>query len=445
MAIVTLPFNFAPREYQIPFMRAFDEGCTWAILVWHRRTGKDKTCLNVVAKEMMKRVGAYYYFFPTLVQGRAALWDGIDNDGFKLMDHFPPEIVKNVNKAEMKIELVNGSIFRILGADEFDGKMGTNPIMIVFSEYSLTNPRVYGYFAPIIAANGGKIIFNFTPRGENHAYDMYRLGLSSPECFVQVIKADESKVLTKEVLERERLRILTLNGDDALFWQEYFCSFKVPIAGAYYASHIQKAYEDGRIGKVPHDPRYPVSTAWDIGRTDSNAIWYYQKVAHEIRLIRYQETTGIGIHEIAPIVLETGKKENYVFNKNFGPHDLAQGEWGSAQNSRRDTAKNLGIDFELVAKLSIMDGIDAVRAIFSRCWFDEENCKDGINGLKNYTKKYEEEKKCFLKEPLHNWASHPADAFRYLAVAIDDTAGRKIEERKRERGLSSLNFNPETC
>lgn len=441
MTEITIPYNFGPRVYQVPFLRAIDDGCKRLIIVWHRRTGKDKTCLNAMIKQMLKRVGGYYYMFPTLVQGRAVLWDGIDNDGFKFLDHFPPQIVKRFNNQEMKIELNNGSIFRVLGADNFDGKMGTNPVMIVFSEYSLINPSVWGFFRPILAANDGIAVFNFTPRGENHAYDLYNLGDASDDWYTEILTASDTKILSADILERERREIKALNGDDALYWQEYFCDFSVPIAGAYYANQMQDAVAEGRICNIPYVATFPVETYWDIGRTDYTAIWFVQRIGADIRLIDYLQTTGVGIHEIAPLVLS----KKYVYSRHIAPHDIEQGEWGSAENSRRDTAQKLGINFEVAPMLSVQDGIDAARAILSRCWFDREKCADGISALKSYHKKYDEKRKYYQPIPEHDWSSHASDAFRYLAVSIDDRAyamPNKRDRYKRARSSYQYTGNP---
>ena len=161
MKYIPLPFNYSPRDYQMPFWAAMERGCKRAVLVWHRRTGKDKSCLNFLIREMSKRVGNYFYTFPEFAQGRAVLWDGIDRDGFKFLDHFPPEFIKSKNETEMKIECVNCSTFQIIGTDRFDKKIGANPMGIVFSEYSLQDPDVWGFFRPILAENNGWAIFNY--------------------------------------------------------------------------------------------------------------------------------------------------------------------------------------------------------------------------------------------------------------------------------------------
>ena len=163
---IDIPFNFTPREYQKPLINAMATGIKRAVCVWHRRAGKDKTAINYTIKEMLKRVGIYYYFLPTYQQGKKVIWDGIDGSGFKTMDHFPKEIIKKKNEAEMKIELKNGSLFQMVGTDNYDAIRGTNPVGCVFSEYSFQDPQVWDLIRPILRENGGWAIFVYCVTGD---------------------------------------------------------------------------------------------------------------------------------------------------------------------------------------------------------------------------------------------------------------------------------------
>ena len=416
MATVTIPHNFEPRDYQVPLLAAMDSGYTRGVVVWHRRAGKEKTCLaGVMVKKMLERVGTYFYVFPTFVQGRKVLWDGADKDGFRFLDHVPKELIDSINHTEMKVRLKNGSLLQVVGSDNFNSLMGTNPIGIVFSEYSLQDPICWGYFRPILMENGGWAIFNFTPRGENHAYLLYELAKADPaNWFVSLLTVDDTKIVPKDVLERERQEIIRLDGNDAIFQQENHCSFTAPISGSYYAAQITKAYRDGRVGRVPHETRLAVDTWWDLGINDRMAIWFTQAVGQELRVIDYMEGSGQGLpHYIAAL-----KEKPYVFGKHTAPHDIEVRELSSGK-TRRDTAAALGIRFEVAPKLPPVEGIDAARALFDKCWFDNEKCRDGLNALKSYRKQYDAKRKTFLNQPYHDWSSNGADAFRYLAVSID--------------------------
>lgn len=222
MTEITIPFKFRPREYQLPLLKALDKGIKRAIIVWNRRSGKDKVCFNYMVKKACERVGTYFYFLPEYTQARKVIWDNIDNDGFKMLDHIPPELIKKTNDTTLKVELVNGSIIQLLGADTFSKSgVGTNPIGVVMSEYSVNNPEVWNFIRPILAVNGGWIIFNFTPRGQNHAYKLLEMAKDNPEWFTEVLTVNETKVLSPEDIERERREGMS----EAMIDQEYFCKF----------------------------------------------------------------------------------------------------------------------------------------------------------------------------------------------------------------------------
>jgi len=411
-----MPHLFDPREYQIPLMGAMDDGFLRAVQVWHRRSGKEKTDLNIMAKKMCERVGSYFYVFPEFAQGRKVLWDGADKDGLRFLDHFPTELLAAPpNNTEMKLRYRNGSLLQIIGSDRYDSVLGTNPIGMIFSEYSLQDPACWGYFRPILAENGGWAIFNLTPRGENHAYDLWELAKADPvNWFTSLLTVDDTKAIDQEVLAQEKREIIRLYGNEALYQQEYHCSFTVPISGAYYAANLAKAYAEGRVGKVPHEPRISVDTWWDLGINDRMAIWFTQSVGQETRIIDYMEGSGHGLPHYIGLI----KEKPYVYGRHTAPHDIEVRELTNGK-SRRETAENLGIRFDVAPKLGLMDGIDDVRSLFDKCWFDAEKARDGLNALKNYRKQYDEKRKTYMNHPYHDWSSNGADAMRTMAVSID--------------------------
>ena len=216
-----IPHNFIPRDYQIPLLRALDNGTTRAIIVWNRRSGKDKTCWNYMIKKAMEKVGTYFYFLPTYSQAKKVIWDNIDNDGFRMLDHIPPEIRTSTNSVEQKITLVNGSMIQLIAADEFKKSgVGTNPVVVVFSEFSITNPEAWKYVSPILAVNKGWAIFNFTPRGMNHAHTLLQQYKDNPKWFTEILTNDQTKVLLGDALIEERM-----NNPQDFFEQEYYCKF----------------------------------------------------------------------------------------------------------------------------------------------------------------------------------------------------------------------------
>ena len=235
---VDIPYHYAPREYQLPFLRAMDSGFKRAVLCWHRRSGKDKSALQVVIKKMIERVGTYYYIFPTYNQGRKALWDGMDKDGFPLMKHFPDEIVKNRNDSEMRIELKNGSAFQIIGGDSIDNVVGTNPIGVVYSEYPVGQQRAWDLVRPILLENGGFAIFVFTPRGMNHGFKILQQAKDSDSWFYQVLTVADTNVMPTDELQEE---LKDMPRD--LFEQEYYCKF-IEGAGQFFRNIDACVYDD---------------------------------------------------------------------------------------------------------------------------------------------------------------------------------------------------------
>jgi hypothetical protein len=429
---IHLPHKFKARDYQLPILRALDDGCKRAVAVWHRRSGKDKVFINHMAKEMHRRVGGYYYFLPTYKQGKKIIWNGMDRAGFKFTDHIPEAIRKRTDNSDMLIELKNGSMFQVIGTDNVDSIVGTNPVGAVFSEWSLQNPIAWDFMRPILAENDGWAVFNYTPRGKNHGYTTLETARAFPETwYSEVLTVEKTKSISEEILAQERMEIIRKHGNDALYMQEYMCSFEVPIQGAYYAKQLMEAEKEGRISGVPYDPNTSVSTAWDLGIDDSMSIWFYQICGREIHFIDYYENSGEGINFYVKVLQD----KPYVYGKHLAPHDIKVRELTTGR-SRKETAKKLGIDFEVVAMLNINDGIDATRGILNRCWFDKIKCEKGLNALKSYHKEWDENNQVFMLKPKHDWSSHAADAMRTFAV------GHKEEIKQQEAVTEEVIVDP---
>lgn len=223
MGTLNLPHKFSPRQYQLPLLRALDNGIKRAVIVWHRRSGKDKVCFNYVGKKSFERVGTYFYFLPTYSQAKKVIWDNIDNDGFKMLDHIPKEVIKKTNATELKIELVNGSVIQLIAADEFEESgVGTNPIGVVFSEFSVTSERAWDFIRPILKINNGWAIFNYTPRGKNHAWKVLQIAKQNVDTwFSEVLTVKDTNILTEEEINQERKDGMP----EMMIEQEYYCQF----------------------------------------------------------------------------------------------------------------------------------------------------------------------------------------------------------------------------
>ena len=432
---IQIPFNFTPRPYQLPLLRAMDNGIKRAVLIAHRRSGKDKTLINLTVKKMLERVGTYFYFFPTYAQGKKILWDGMDKTGFKFLDHIPVDIRKRTNNTDMLIELLNGSIFQIVGTDNIDSIVGTNTIGCVFSEYALQNPAAWDFMRPILRENGGWAIFNYTPRGNNHGKKLYDMARNNPDWFCSLLTVDDTKdingnrIITDADIEEERRSGMS----EELIQQEYYCSFEAAIEGAYYAKEITNMRNSGRICNVPYDSSMPVFSVWDLGINDTMAIGFFQRTITELRMIDFYENKNNGLDHYAKVL----KDKPYVYSKHFAPHDIKVRELSDGK-SRLEKAEALGIKFEVVPSLSIEDGIEAARSALTKTYIDQNNCSRFLDCIVEYKKKWDEKNRVFGNKPLHDWTSNAADMFRYASIVIDQMKN-EIEKEDND------NFENQDC
>lgn len=422
-----------------------------AVCVWHRRAGKDLFAINLIATKVFERVGVYWHMLPTYKQGRAIVWNGFTKESRSFLSHFPNDIVASKNSTEMRITFKNGSIYQVVGTDNINSLVGTNPIGVVFSEYSLHDPAAFNYIRPILSENEGWALFIYTARGKNHGYKMLQQAQKNAvgkggNWFSQVLIAgsgpdatkreDGSPVISDEAIEDERKSGM----DESTIQQEYYCSFEAPLVGAYYAPQMiyLDKQEPKRFQKIPWDPKLPVQTSWDLGVDDSTSIWFSQIYGMEIRLIDYYENSGEGLAHYAKIL----KEKPYAYDTHYAPHDINVREFTTGK-SRLESARDLGIRFIMVGKHELQDGIEAVRSLLPRCWFDLDNCERGIAGLREYRKDFDEINKVYRNTPLHNWASHPSDAFRTFAWGLKiKKSGKKPKQTTTRDDYDYLKARP---
>ena len=421
MAKLTIPYNFQPRKYQIPLFKAFDSGVKRGVCVWHRRAGKDKCGLNVFIREMFKRKGQYYHLFPTARQARKAIWDGIDRDGLKVMDHFPKEVIASKNETDMKVTLTNGSIYQLVGTDMgLDWLVGTNPIGLLFSEYPIMSPKAWDFLRPIIRENDGIALFVYTPRGQNHGHRMFEMAQNNDQWFCSKLTVEDtrrdsdgedgSRVVSADDLEEERREGM----DEQMIEQEYYCSFHAAIPGAYFAKEMTRMETDGRICRVPWEPKLRTSTYWDLGIDDSMSVVFAQQHGQEVRIIDYYEASGEGL----PHFISAIKSKPYSYDSHNAPWDIEVRELTTGK-TRRETARSLGINFRVGKKVNKKEeAIEQARQLLHRCWMDRRKCEKLIAALRNYHKEYDDKNQVFKARPVHNWASHGADSFMELAMSI---------------------------
>ncbi len=408
---IVLPYQFEPRGYQLPAFEARDAGIKRLLLIWHRRAGKDKTCVNFMARETQERVGVYYYILPTYAQAKKVIWDGMDFEGYRFMNHFPRELWDGTpNQTEMKLRFINGSLFQLVGSDNIDSILGTNPVGVVFSEYSLQDPAAWDFLRPILLENKGWALFNGTPRGkQNHLYKLWVMAQSNPEWFVQRLGVNDTQAMSEADIQSER----ESGMEEELIQQEYYCSFEAGMSGSYYGTQMGEVAEDDRITEVPYEPELPVDTWWDLGMHDAAAIVFVQQVpgSREIRIINYHEASGEGLQYYVRYLHSLP----YVYGEHIAPHDIVVRELGTGK-SRLEVAQNLGLRFKVARKLTYEDGINAVRMMLPMCWFDREKTTHLVDALMNYHKQWDKKQRTWRDRPEHDWSSHAADAMRCGAV-----------------------------
>lgn len=474
--VITLPYRFEPREYQYPVLRYFDAmpNRQRAFLLAHRRTGKDLLAWNILIKESQKRVGTYWHVLPLLNQARKIIWTGSTKDGIPFLDFIPPPLIASKRDDDMSIRLKNGSLIQLVGADRIDSLMGSNPVGVNLSEFALMKPSVWDYLSPILNENDGWATFITTPRGRNHAFDLFKSMVDAAnnkgaKYFVQVLTVDDTRkplldnkgdpvigrngnpvmvpVISPEAIQEQR----DLNVPEEIIQQEYYCSFEAGMVGAYYSEAIAKLEKEGRAVKdlTMYDPKLPVYTAWDIGFSDSMSIWYFQVDKSKINVIEYNEFVGRSLIECCYIVSGQWDKlrevcgwedervsktmslyqhhESYNYKTHFGPHDLDQTDI-SIGVTRRSVAKQHGIKFKLVPRTDVQSGIDLVRRILINVHFELTRTNDGVRALKEYHKQWNEVKQMYDDKPCHDWSSHGADGFRYLAQAVVTFIDKKMDK-----------------
>ena len=423
---VKIPYK--PRPLQAEMHNSLKR---WNVLVMHRRFGKTVWAVNELIKKALTcelprpRVA---FVAPTFTQAKRIAWDYVK---------FYAGVIPGVsfNETELRVDFPNGGRLMLLSAENPDSLRGIYLDMCAFDEFGMQNPRVWGEVVrPALSDREGAAIFLGTPAGHNHFYDLFQTAKDQAEegneqWYYKIVRASESGLVKDEELDAARTQMTPEQYE-----QEYECSFTAAIIGAYYGKLLDAADDDGRITRVPYDPMYPVHTAWDLGINDSTAIWFAQIFrGGAVNVIDYYESSGVGLQHYADVL----NKKEYIYGDHLAPHDIEVRELGSGK-SRREVSWDLGINFRVVPKLPVEDGLHAAQMLIPRCWFDQESCKPGLESLRHYHRAYNERLRSFRNTPVHDWSSHAADAFRYLAVGLK----QNTQFERPPQALADNGYNP---
>ena len=414
---INIPYE--PRPFQAVLHAALER---FNILVCHRRFGKTVfSIMEMIDKGLNndQRNPQYAYIAPTYGQAKRVAWEYL-----KYYCSFLPNA--KANEADLRVDIVRDRPdgtkdkirFMLLGAENPDALRGIYLDGCILDEFAQCPPSLWGeIIRPALSDRKGWAIFIGTPKGTNHFYEMFvaakKLMDDGRNWYAQVFKASETGVLDDEELDDARA---TMSPEE--FDQEYECSWSAALKGAYYATYLNEMELAGRIRDFELEPSIPVRTVWDLGISDSMAIWVYQRVGREIRIFDYIENEGRGLE----FYVKELQSKRYILDSwgHVLPHDGAARELGTGK-TRQEQLEIFGISTVIQERQSLADGIHAARTALANpnVYIHRKNCSRGIDALRNYTRKFDRLKGIFMDTPNHNWASHGADAFRYLALDLE--------------------------
>ena len=398
---------YAPRRQFLPF-HATDK--RWRIIVAHRRAGKSVACINELIRAALmcdKPEPRVAYVAPLFKQAKDVAWS--------YLKEYTRDIPgRTVNESELRVDLPNGGRVRLYGADNPDALRGLYLDAVVLDEFADMRPRFLPeVIRPALSDRRGSLTLIGTPKGHNEFFDRYEAAQGDAEWFHMMLKASETGIV-----DAEELASAAKLMSEAQYAQEYECSFEAAIEGAYYGMALEKATQEGRIAALPHNPALPVYTAWDLGVGDDTSIWFAQRSGGWLHIIDHYATNG----QPASHYVDVLRGKPYQYATHFLPHDADNREWTNGK-SRLDNLRALGLqNCKIIPRIAVDDGINAVRLLLPTCRFDAEKCKSGLESLRQYRREFDENKRVFKPSPLHDWTSHDADAFRYLAVGLEPEA-----------------------
>lgn len=419
--VITIPYK--PRPLQGKVHKTM-ESHRFVVAVCHRRFGKSVLAVNELIKGALtctKDKPRFAYIGPTYRQAKATAWD--------YLTHFsrPVPGIK-VNQSELRIDFPNGGQIRVYGADNPDSLRGIYLDGVVLDEYGMQPGKTFTEVVrPALSDRIGWALFLGTPNGKNQFWDVAQYAQigNDPEWAYEQFRASQTGYVAEKELEQAK-KVMT--SDE--FAQEFECSFEASVRGAIYSKELEAARSSGRITSVPYDPSLPVDTDWDLGISDFMSIWFSQSLrTGEVRLIDYYENSGEGFPHYVKVLQAKG----YAYGKHWAPHDIMVRELSSGR-SRQEVAASMGIRFEIMPRIhdsaagEVEEGIHAARMFLSRCWFDAEKCRYGLESLMHYRREYNQRLNEFKASPVHDSASHGADAFRGLAVRHKTPAERKARQ-----------------
>ena len=395
------------------------------VLVCHRRFGKTFAAIGDMIDRGFRnplKKPQYAYIAPTYAQAKKIAWDILKDFLYDFKD------IK-VYERELRIDVKRGEKdwvrFMLLSAENPDSLRGLYLDGAILDEFADQPEQIWATVVrPALSDRKGWATFISTPKGRNAFYRLHKRAKDmmkedkDSQWYTHIFKLSETKILDKREVE-DLKRDMTPEE----FAQEYECDFNIALANSYYKTEFEGLHARKQIAPFSHEVGLTVNTAWDLGMDDSTAIWFYQTVGKEVRIIDYYETSGKGFPEIVKEL----RQKPYDYENATLPHDAAVREFSGMSRVETLERLNLFTNVTVLQRTGLEDGINAVRLFLPKCWFNEDKCDIGIDYLKGYQREYDTKTQTYKNHPLHDFCSHAADAFRTLVL------GYNLQQRRLKR------------
>jgi hypothetical protein len=395
---------YKPREQQLAIHELMDSK-RFGVVVAHRRMGKTVSAINHLIKDAVlnqKEAPRYAYIAPTYGQAKRVAWD-------YLVKYAEP-LGGSQNITELRVDFW-GRRIQLYGSDNPESLRGQYFDGVILDEIGDQNPKIWtDIIRPALADRKGWCLFIGTPKGHNHFKELRDRAEKEEGWGLLEFKASETGVVDETELKAAKNEM----GEDK-YRQEFECSFDAAVEGSYYGQILNELEDKKHMQEIPREEISRTFTAWDLGMGDSTSIWVAQLVGTEVRLIDYYENHGVGLDHYVKWI----KDNDYLKAEHILPHDVRVRELGTGK-SRLEMLEESGLEVKIAPRMGLDDGIQAVRRLLPRCWFNVPKVQTGLNCLRNYRRDYDEKRKIFYERPLHDWSSHGSDSFRYLALGLDE-------------------------
>lgn len=422
MATQRIVIPYSPRKQFVPFHMRTQR---WAIIVAHRRAGKTVACVNELIRGALtctNKRPMFGYIAPLLKQAKSVAWEYLKEFALVVPG-------AEANETELRVDFPNGGRVRLFGADNPDSLRGLYFDGVTLDEAADMPASLYGkVIRPALSDRKGWCVWIGSTKGYNEFHDQWERSANQADWFRLMLKASETRLIEPAELDDARKQM-----SPAEYEQEYECSFEAAITGSFYGEEIRRLSTEGRLMPLPIERSLPVHTSWDLGFTDSTAIWFIQISGREIRLVDYYEASGVALDHYVTYLNDWRAKHGTTWGSHYLPHDVQQHELSTGK-SRLQTLFGLGLTATVVDMHHVMDGINAVRRMFERTVIDPERCQRGLEALRNYRRDWDDKNRVFRPKPLHDWTTHGSDSLRYFAAGFFEPTIAIKERRERYRG-----------